>query len=176
MLTAKAYDIHVEQIFERAHQLHAALTAAGVPYRIVGGLAVFLHVAERDPLSARMTPDIDAAIEREQLPTVIEAARKAGWVYRHAAGGNLLIDAVQPTRRSPIRLLEGVGSGLACTTSGGLLIAPVGDLVRMKLTSYRLKDRVHIQDLDGVGLITPEIEAGLPDLLRQRLAEIRATE
>ncbi len=24
----------------------------------------------------------------------------------------------------------------------------------MKLTSFRLKDRVHIQDLDGVGLIT----------------------
>ena len=56
------------------------------------------------------------------------------------------------------------------------LIAPVADLVRMKLTSYRLKDRVHIQDLDGVGLITPEIEAQLPEPLRHRLAEVRASE
>jgi len=46
----------------------------------------------------------------------------------------------------------------------------------MKLTSFRLKDKVHIQDLDGVGLITPEIEAGLSDALRARLAEVRATQ
>jgi hypothetical protein len=46
----------------------------------------------------------------------------------------------------------------------------------MKLTSFRLKDRVHIQDLDGVGLITPEIEAELSEPLRRRLAEVRSTE
>lgn len=54
----------------------------------------------------------------------------------------------------------------------GILLAPVADLVLMKLTSYRLRDRVHIQDMDSVGLITPEIEAGLPEPLRARLAEI----
>ena len=57
-----------------------------------------------------------------------------------------------------------------------LLVASVADLVRMKLTSFRDKDRVHIRDLDGVGLITTEIEAALPDVLRERLARIRATE
>jgi len=45
----------------------------------------------------------------------------------------------------------------------------------MKLTSFRLKDKVHIQDLDGVGLITAEIEASLPEALRERLKEVRAT-
>jgi hypothetical protein len=58
----------------------------------------------------------------------------------------------------------------------GILIAPVADLVRMKLTSFRLKDKVHIQDMDSVGLITPEIEASLSPLFRERLAEVRATE
>jgi hypothetical protein len=61
-------------------------------------------------------------------------------------------------------------------TSEGVLLAPVADLVRMKLTSYRLKDRVHIQDLDAVALITPEIEAQLSEPLRARLREVRATE
>ena len=56
------------------------------------------------------------------------------------------------------------------------MVAPVADLVRMKLTSYRFKDRVHLQDLDAVGLISLEIEAQLPDLLQNRLAEIRAGE
>ena len=44
----------------------------------------------------------------------------------------------------------------------------------MKLTSFRLKDKTHIIDMDSVGLITPEIEAGLPDALRERLQQVRA--
>jgi hypothetical protein len=43
-------------------------------------------------------------------------------------------------------------------------------------TSFRLKDKVHIQDLDSVGLITPEIEKGLSEPLCRRLAEVRASE
>jgi hypothetical protein len=39
-----------------------------------------------------------------------------------------------------------------------------------------LKDQVHIQDLDSVGLITPEIEASLSEALRERLAKVRASE
>ena len=46
----------------------------------------------------------------------------------------------------------------------------------MKLTSLRLKDKVHLLDLDSVGLITPAIEAELPDVLRQRLAQVREEE
>jgi hypothetical protein len=50
----------------------------------------------------------------------------------------------------------------------------VPDLLRMKLTSLRLKDKVHIIDMDGVGLITPEIENALPEPLRHRLQQVRA--
>jgi len=78
MLTAAAYDIHVDQLFDRIQQLHLLLTAARIPYRIVGGMAVFIHVFERDPLRARLTADVDAAIDRRDLSAVIEAARKAG--------------------------------------------------------------------------------------------------
>ena len=61
-------------------------------------------------------------------------------------------------------------------TKEGILIASVADVVRMKLTSFRLKDKVHIQDLDGVGLITQEIEKSLSEPLRHRLGRVRATE
>ena len=44
----------------------------------------------------------------------------------------------------------------------------------MKLTSFRAKDEAHIKDLDEAGLITTEIEAGLPAILRDRLAQARA--
>jgi len=186
MLTATAYDTHVEQLFERIQQLHSILTAAGIPYRIVGGMAVFIHVFERDPLRARLTSDVDAAIDRPDLPSIIEAACKVGWVFRHTDGVDMLIDSVQPRVRSAIHLLflnekvlpeysELVPSSPPDTTSEGIFVAPVADLVRMKLTGYRLKDQVHIQDLDGVGLIGPEIENQLPQLLLNRLTEIRAS-
>jgi hypothetical protein len=54
------------------------------------------------------------------------------------------------------------------------MIAPVVDLVHMKLTSYRLKDQVHIQDLDHAGLITTEIEQTLSVPLLARLKEVRS--
>jgi hypothetical protein len=52
-------------------------------------------------------------------------------------------------------------------------VIPVADLVRMKLSSYHLRDQVQIQDLDHVGLITPQVESLLPDDLRTRLSLIR---
>jgi hypothetical protein len=98
------------------------------------------------------------------------------------------VDTAQPKARSAVHLvfvrekvrpdfLEPVPDfSPAVQTAEGLLIAPVADLVRMKLTSFREKDRVHVRDMDSVALITEEVEAQLPDLLRQRLAQIRATE
>ena len=100
----------------------------------------------------------------------------------------MLVDAEAPKAHSAIHLLfikekvrkeyaEAVPEfSPAVRYENGVSIIPVADLVKMKLTSYRLKDRVHIKDLDGVGLITPAIEAGLSAELRERLREVRATE
>ncbi|MBI4908035.1 MAG: hypothetical protein HY820_30700 [Acidobacteria bacterium] len=187
MLTATAYDTHVEQLFSRIRQLHSAFTDAGIPYRLVGGLAVFLHVSQRDPLRARLTADVDAAVDRSHLPRIIQAANELRWVHRHVAGVDMLVDVEQPKARSAVHLVflnekvrpdyaAAVPASVPQRTSEGILLAPVADLVLMKLTSFRLKDRVHIQDLDAVGLIAPEIEETLPELLRARLAEVRATE
>ena len=46
----------------------------------------------------------------------------------------------------------------------------------MKLTSFRLKDEVHLKDLDEAGLITPEIEAALSPEMLERLRQVRARE
>jgi hypothetical protein len=110
-----------------------------------------------------------------------------GFHYRHAAGVDMFLVNENPKVRSTVHIifqnekvrpeyLESVPASEAVRLSDGILIAPVSDLIRMKLTSFRLKDRVHIQDLDGVGLITPEIEAELSEPLRRRLAEVRSTE
>jgi hypothetical protein len=46
----------------------------------------------------------------------------------------------------------------------------------MKSTSDRQRDKTHIIDRDSVGLITPEIEAALPEPLRDGLQRVRAEE
>jgi hypothetical protein len=55
-------------------------------------------------------------------------------------------------------------------------VVPLGALVAMKLTSFRIKGQMHLKDIDEQKLITPEIEAGLPPFLRDRLAQVRARE
>jgi hypothetical protein len=188
VLTIAAYDRHVDQLLQTVRRLARALAQAGVDYRVVGGVAVFLHVSARDPLAARSTRDVDVAVERSALPAIADAVRPFGFAYRHAAGVDMLVDATEPRARSAVHFIfvrekvrpEYVDAvpdfSAAIPTAEGILLAPVTDLVRMKLTSYRLKDRVHIQDLDAVGLITPEVEAQLPAALRERLREVRAAE
>jgi hypothetical protein len=188
VLTISAYDRHVEQLFDVLTRLAKAFAQAGIEYRVVGGVAVFLHVHERDPLAARTTRDIDLVVDRADLARIAEAVRSAGFECRHAAGVDLLVDTQEPDRRSAAHFVfvgekvrpdyeEAVPEFSApVRTQEGVLLAPARDLIRMKLTSFRLRDRVHLQDMDAVGLITPEIEAELPGLLRARLKEVRAAE
>jgi len=181
------YEKQVEQLVELAGRFAAALSEAGIEYRIVGGLAVYLHVNTIDPLAARLTRDIDAAVRRADVERIVQAVNPFGLRFRHAAGVDMLVDANAPKARSAVHLVfvrekvrqeyvEPVPDFTTASWVEGLLVAPVTDLVRMKLTSFRDKDRVHIRDMDSVGLITPEIEAPLPELLRVRLAEVRSSE
>jgi hypothetical protein len=183
VLTAAIFDDFVNQILEIAKRAASGLEAAGIPYRVVGGFAVFLHIDPVDPMAARTTPDVDFAIRRGDLNAVRTALESSGF----QADGDTFRDTTSGRKRSAVHLvflgekvrpdyLESVPACEPTRTKEGVLIAPVADLVHMKLTSFRLKDQVHIQDLDGVGLITPEIEKTLSAPLLARLAEVRAKE
>jgi hypothetical protein len=187
VISAKSYDRHVEQLFEVLSRVSTALREADIEYSVIGGIAVYLHVAERDELAARVTRDIDLAVNRRDLGRIAEAVRPYGFALRHVAGIDMLVDAAKPSARSAVHMVM-AGEKVRPTdiapipelsapveTSEGILLVPVANLLRMKLTSFRLKDKVHIQDMDGVGLITPEIEATLPGELLERLAEVRET-
>ena len=165
-------------------RIATALESAGIPSCRRDG--VFFQVARVDENLARLTRDIDVAVRRSDLDRVIAAAERAGFKYRLAAGVDMLVDQSKPRAGSLIHFvfahekvrvadIEPIPFSEADRMADGVLIASVEDLVRMKLTSFRLKDKVHIQDMDGAGLITPENEAALPEAVRERLAEVRAT-
>ncbi|HEX5431119.1 MAG TPA: hypothetical protein VFW83_04080 [Bryobacteraceae bacterium] len=186
-MTNTIFENAADRIIDIAKRFASALDQAGIPYRVVGGLAVFLHVDRIAPIAARMTRDVDVAIERRHLAAIQKAVEPYGFKYRHVAGIDMFVDAGAPKARNAVHAIF-VGERVRpqdpavipgsepVPTEAGILIAPVVDLVRMKLTSFRLKDKVHIQDMDSVGLITPEIEESLPELLRERLREVRAAE
>ncbi len=186
MLVNAIFENKVEQLYDVTVRLASALENAAIPYQIIGGFAVFSHVDAVDPMGARLTRDVDIAVDRSRLNQIVAAVEPAGFRYRHAAGVDMLVDASEPAARSAVHLVfahEKVrpeeidfvpGISKPERSSRGYWIAPVSDLVRMKLTGFRLKDKVHIQDLDAARLITAEMEASLPEALRARLAEVRA--
>lgn len=100
----------------------------------------------------------------------------------------MLVDAEAPKARSGVHLLfagERVRPGdlepvPAMTEPGideqGIVVTSIASIVRMKLISFRQRDKTHLIDMDSVGLITPEIEAALPEGLRERLERVRAEE
>jgi len=187
VLTNAFFDKRVEQLFQLAEILEKAFSSAGIDYRIVGGLAIYLYVETADPDGGRLTRDIDIVVRREDLERIAKAVEPFGLRHRRAAGMDMLVQSEAPSARRAVHLVffgekvrpdysEPVPKIGSYETVRTLRVIPLPDLVRMKLTSFRAKDETHIRDLDDAGLITPEIETTLPAVLRERLAATRARE
>ena len=182
-----------ERVFDligTLQKLSLPLEAEGVPHELVGGLAVFLHVENADSTHSSLTRDIDVLIGRDDLPRVVAIAEEHGFRFRHSAGLDMLLYGETNSARNAVHLLfarekvketqleahpsiRPVRTGLH---GHNFLVVPVADLVRMKLSSYRDKDRVHVRGMDAAGLITPDVEQALSQDLRSRLHHVRDTE
>jgi hypothetical protein len=162
--------------------------AAGVPYEVVGGLAVLIHVEEANPEHSVLTRDVEILISRSDLERVVAIAESQGFRFRHAAGVDMLLYGDRA-----VNAIHLIFSGEKLRTAQAIpnpKVAPqhktlqgrqvpvisVAELVRMKLSANRDKDRVHIRSMDAAGPITPQIERVLPEILRARLQHVRETE
>jgi hypothetical protein len=179
------FETRLEQLFSLAQVVERAFTAAGIEYRIIGGLAAYLYVEEREPDAGRLTRDIDITVRREDLEAIAAAVLPFGLQYRHVAGVDMLVQTGQPSARRAVHMIfsgekvredydEAAPEMGDFRTLQGVRLVPVEDLIRMKLTSYRLKDEMHLKDLDEAGVITPEIEGRLSPLQLRRLLQTRA--
>jgi hypothetical protein len=181
------FEKRVEQLFDLAARVDAAFRAAGLDYRVVGGLAAYLYVEEAEPDAGRLTRDIDIVVRRGDLSAIAAAVRAAGLEYRHVAGIDMLVQTGHPSARRAVHMVftgervrpeypEPVPAIEGGRELRGIRLIGLADLVRMKLTSFRLKDQVHLKDLDQAGLITAPIEVGLSAEFRTRLESVRAAE
>jgi hypothetical protein len=179
------FETRVEQLFTLADVVERAFASAGLDYRVVGGLAAYLYVEECEPDAGRLTKDIDIVVRREDLEAIARTVEPFGLQYRHVEGVDMLVQKGQPSARRAVHMVfrgekvreeyaEAVPKMDAFHTLKGVRLVPVEDLIRMKLTSYRLKDEMHVKDLDEAGVITPEIESQLSSIQRERFRQTRA--
>ena len=170
----------VEAVRDRLRRATAALEVAGIPYAVIGGNAVAAWVARVDPAAVRNTQDVDILLRREDLERAKVAMEAAGFIYPHAASIDMFLDGPGAKARDAVHILfanEKVRaeyheptadvSEVESSEDGRYRHLSLEALVRMKLTSYRDKDRTHLRDFIDVGLI----DASWPAKFRPELAE-----
>jgi hypothetical protein len=173
----------VEIVKDRLRRVTECLNSAQVAYAVVGGTAVQHWVAQVDESVVRNTRDVDIILNRGELPQAIEALEKAGFIYRRAAGVTMFLDGPDARARDAVRVVfagekvrdeypEPVPSIRDYELMQTARTLPLELLVRMKLTSFRRKDQVHIQDMISIGLIDESWLGRLSPELRVRLREL----
>lgn len=173
----------VEKVRQRLLRAVAALNQARVPYAVAGGNAVAAWVSRVDESAVRNTQDVDIILRRTDLPAARQALENAGFVYRHAASVDMFLDGPGAKARDAVHIVfadekvrqdyftDAPDVSESEETKTFRLIS-LEALVRMKLTSFRDKDRVHVRDLIGVGLVNESWLAKVPTPLRSRLKEL----
>ena len=143
-------------------------------------------VATVDEAAVRNTRDVDLLISRGDLSKAQAALERVGLRYRKVAGVDMFLDGDDASPREAVHVVfagERVRDDYPSATpladdsrvlSPGFRVLELEALVRMKLTSYRSKDRVHLADLLSVGLIDESWPARLPEPLDGRLREVLA--
>jgi hypothetical protein len=173
----------VEKVRIRLLRAATALEQAKVPYAVVGGNAVAAWVARVDETAVRNTQDVDILLRRGDLETAKNALAAAGFVYRHVKGEDMFLDGPEAKARDAVHV---VFSGEKVRPEYLLPVPDVTDaertpefrllnlepLVRMKLTSFRRKDQVHVLDLAEVGLVDESWLSRFPPELSERLREL----
>ena len=181
----------VDAVRQRACRIAASLDRAGIQHAVVGGNAIAAWVARVDVEAVRNTKDVDLLVRREDFGRAIEAAQSVGFVHQNVAGVDLFLDGPGGSVRSAIHVVfarEKVrpdyllpAPDVTESEAGPeFTVAALDALVRMKLTSFRLRDKVHLLDLLEVGLIDeswcgrfpPELGARLRELLESRDREV----
>ncbi len=176
----------VERIQERLERTARTLEQAGIPYAIIGGNAVRAWVAQADEAAVRTTRDVDILLRRSDWDAAKAAMTAAGFAYRHAGGIEMFLDTPDGKARDAVRML------FASEFVEPSHVTPAPDmtetleiqthqtvtleaLVRMKLNSFRDKDRMHLRDMIDVELVDASWCSRYPAPLAARLQELLDT-
>src|SRR5437773_545398 len=99
------YVMALEAVTERLQKIVGAFEGAAVPYALVGGQAVALWVATKEPAAVRTTKDVDVLLRREDLPRARAAANSVALDYFEVVGVGMFLERSDPNPRKAVHLL-----------------------------------------------------------------------
>lgn len=173
----------VEKVKERLDRSCKALEQASVPYMIVGGHAVAAWVATRDDGAVRNTRDVDILLREEDLDSAADALQSVGFVRGKVMNVHVFLDGDDGKPSQGVHVLlanQKVKESYATPTPTIDQFVSIDDkrvvvlekLVQMKLNSFRDKDRMHLRDMIGVGLVDASWPEKFEASLATRLLEL----
>lgn len=173
----------VEKVKDRLRRVTRALNSAHIPYAVIGGNAVQYWVSQVDESVVRNTRDVDIILNESDLDRAIPALEAEGFIYHRAAGVTMLLDGPDAKARDAVHVVfagkkvreeypEPVPEIDQYELIEETRTLPFERLVKMKLTSYRRKDQVHLLDMISIGLIDESWLDQLAPELRLRLEEL----
>jgi len=168
----------VEAVRQRALRATAALAAAKIPYAVIGGNAVAAWVARVDRAAVRNTQDVDILLRRTDFEAAKLALESEGFVYCKVLEVDCFLDGPDASPRDAVNIvfanekvkpkdLEVTADVSEIEKSDDYDILKLESLIRMKLTSFRDKDRVHLRDMISIGLI----DTSWPDRFQSELGD-----
>jgi hypothetical protein len=126
---------------------------------------------------------VDILLRREDLERAKSALAAVGFVYRHSASIDMFLDGPGAKARDAVHVVfagekvrpeytESAPDVAETEASGAMRVLKLEALARMKLTSFRDKDRTHLRDFIEVGLLDASWRDRLPAELASRLQEL----
>jgi len=176
----------VEKVRDRLRRTSAALGEAGVAYAVVGGNAVAEWVGRVEEAAVRNTRDVNILIRRTDLEAAKSALEVAGFLYRNVQGFDIFLDGIngrvvdavhvlfagEKVRPDHVTPAPDVADSMP---AAHFHVVSLSALVQMKLNANRDKDRTHLRDMIGVGMIDQTWLPCLPPVLAARLQKLLDT-
>ncbi|MEX2285543.1 MAG: hypothetical protein WD648_00560 [Planctomycetaceae bacterium] len=173
----------VEMVRQRLRRATQALEQAGIPYVVADDHAVAAWVGEVDEAAVRNTQDVDILLRRSDFERAKQALVGAGFVYRHSSGIDMFLDPPGTKARNAVHIVfagekvretydYAAPDVVEAKVTATFHVLDLEALLRMKLTSFRRKDQVHVLDLIEVGLVDETWSNRLPEELRGRLQQL----
>ena len=173
----------VEKVQARTLRATGVLKSANIPCAVAGGNAVAAWVARVDRAAVRNTQDVDILIRRSDFQAAKEALESSDFFYQVIFGEDCFLDQPDQNPRGAAHLLF---AGEKVKPDDLLPNAEITErepaeqydilqlesLVRMKLNTHRLKDRVHLLDMISIGLVDESWLPRFPQPPADRLQQL----
>lgn len=161
-----------QHIYNRLSKIADIFSDIKAEYAVIGGNAIIAWMRARK-MDSRTTRDVDLMLRKEDLPEIRDALEKQGYEFIKTGGMSLFFDTTEGVDRNVENCIHLVFCGQKIKNStipeleyhefGGMKVATIENLVKMKVAAMRPKDFEHLQNLIDAGYTTKTKVLGIAE-------------